>query len=620
MLTSRMATWCDSIKENMSKNIIYLAWDEINWTLVQSRVRRIQIRIYKARCSDEIKRMHWLQNHLVNSIDAKLLAVQKVTTLNRGRNTAGVDKIKSLNDKQKRALAQNLKIDGKSQTVKRVWIPKSGRVEKRPLGIPVIKDRAKQTLAKLALEPEWEANFEPNSYGFRPARRAHDAIEAIFLSLRHNSPKWIYDADIRKCFDRINQKALLKKLNTYPEMEKQIESWLKAGILEGYANNNKNLIFPTMGTPQGGVISPLLANIALHGLENHLKEYVGKLKTKPRKSSNRGKIAKQKALTLVRFADDFVIIHNNREILQLCIIEAEKWLAKMGLELNTEKSGIKDGRLGFHFLGFQIIQVVKHNKYKTKITPSKNNQKLLLSKIKEIIQNNKAISSYQLIKKLRPIIVGWGNYFKFCESTTIYKNLSHRIFQKLRAWVFRRDTRSGRKSIKEKYFPKNKTWKFGNKIHKDNWILYGKAKDRNNQIVENFLPHLSWIISEKYVKVKGNKSFYDGDDLYWVNRTNSYISFSTRIKKLLTIQNGKCGICQISFTPEDTLEVDHIIPKSKGGKDTYSNLQLLHKQCHIIKTRKEGKEQKVTIKLQEPSEMKISRSDLKTRKNVNVLL
>lgn len=503
----------------MSKNIIYFAWDAINWTLVQSRVRRVQIRIYKARCSDEIRKMHWLQDHLVNSIDAKLLAVQKVTTRNRGRNTAQVDKVNSLTDKQKIALAQKLKLDGKAHTIKKVWRPKPGRVEKTPLGIPIIKDRAKQALVKLALEPEWEAIFESNSYGFRPARRAHDAIEAIFLCLRQNNPKWIFETEIRKCFDRIKHQTLLKKLNTYPEMEKQIESWLKAGILEEYANTKKNLILPTIGTPQGGVISPLLANISLHGLENHLKNYVQNLKIKPRDCSNKGKDAKKKALTLVRFIDDFVIIHENQQILQLCILEAEKWLAEMGLELNSKQSVVRDGRLGFYFLGFQIIQVIKHNKYKVKIVPSKKNQKLLLFKIKEIIQYNKAISSYQLIKKLRPLILGWGNYFKFYECKAIYHSLSHRILLKIRAWVFRRDTRSGRKSIKEKYFPSNKTWQFGNKIHKDNWILYGKYKDKKNQIRENFLPHLMWIASEKYVKIKANNSYYEGDDLYWVKRT-----------------------------------------------------------------------------------------------------
>lgn len=251
-----------------------LAWAFIRWSLIRSRVRRTQRRIYKAKRLGQTNRVHWLQKHLLNSLDAKLLAVLQVTTINKGKNTAGIDKKRALSSKEKLALANKLKLDGKTLAIRRVWIPKPGKPEKRPLGIPTIEDRAKQALAKLALEPEWEAVFEPNSYGFRPARSTHDAIEAIFLGLHHKTPKWVFDADIRKCFDRINHKALLDKLGTFPLMEAQIKAWLEADIMEGYANSPKNTQKSLMGTPQGGIISPLLANISLHGLENHLKTFV----------------------------------------------------------------------------------------------------------------------------------------------------------------------------------------------------------------------------------------------------------------------------------------------------------------------------------------------------------
>jgi len=568
------------------KKYYFLAWDSVRWALVDQRVRRVQRRIYKARLKGKMKRVHWLQKLLINSIDAKLVAVRRVTTLNQGRKTAGVDKQSNLNVKEKEALVRTLTLDGKARPIRRVWIPKPGKTEKRPLGIPTIRDRAKQALAQLALEPEWEAVFEPNSYGFRPARRAHDAIEAIFLSLHHKTPKWVYDADIRKCFDKISHEALLDKLKTFPQMEKQVEAWLKAEIMEGYANAPKEITTSTLGTPQGGIISPLLANIALHGLEQHLKQFVGNLDIKPSESSNRGKAAKQKALSVIRYADDFVLIHVNKQILELCIPETQKWLAHMNLEISQEKSALRDGRQGFLFLGFQIIQVVKHNEYKVKIRPSSGKVKAFLQKIRDIIQKNKAASAYQLIMKLRPIIVGWANYYKYSECKDDFGKLTHLIFQKIRAWVFRRDTRNGRLNVKEKYFPSGKEYSFCGSKHKDNWILFGTYKSKQG-IKEAFLPHMSWVKSEKFVKIQGSRSPYDGDFIYWAKRTQKYSSLSTRVTTLLKRQKIKCAICRKTFTSLDRLEVDHIIPKSQGGKDTYENLQLVHRHCHIKKTASE---------------------------------
>ena len=592
-----------------------LAWSAVEWQNVKDRVRRTQRRIYKARRNNEFGRVHWLQKHLINSIDAKLMAVQLVTTLNRGRKTAGVDKVRGLTDKQKMALVRCLNLDGTASSIRRVWIPKpgkgKGKDEKRPLGIPTIKDRAKQALAKLALEPEWEAVFEPNSYGFRPARSTHDAIEAIFLGLRHGTPKWVFDADIRKCFDRINHDALITKLKTFPAMEKQIKAWLEADIMEGYACSPKEIQKSTMGTPQtpqGGIISPLLANIALHGMENHLKDFVTSLPA-PRAGANRGKAAKQKALTIVRYADDFVIIHENLNILEACREEAKKWLTSIGLEISEEKSAIRDGRQGFQFLGFQIIQVKKNNQYKVKIYPQTDKQKSLLDKVKLVIQLNKASSAYKLIRILRPIIIGWANYYRFCECGEIFNKLTDSIFRCVRAWVFRRDTRNGRKAVKEKYFPSGISRTFNEKKHQDNWILAGKQRGPNGKIQENYLPHISWVTSKKFVKVKGDASPFNGDYIYWGQRLKKFQNLSTRTQKLLKEQNMKCTLCGQSFVSFDNLEVDHIIPLYKGGPDKYANLQLLHRHCHIKKTAVDLKPDK----LQEPDEAKVSRPDLKTR-------
>lgn len=231
---------------------------------------------------------------------ARLIAVRRVTQDNQGKKTAGIDGVKSVKPQERLELAKQIdprnSNNVRPQPVRRVWIPKPGKDEKRPLGIPTMLDRGRQALAKLALEPEWEARFEANSYGFRPGRSGHDAIEAIFLSIKHKS-KFVMDADIKGCFDNINQEALLQKLATYPYMRQLIKGWLKAGVIDnGVFDETK------AGTPQGGVISPLLANIALHGMEEACQIVKRKrIKEKP---------------ILIRYADDYVIFHSNKEILE----------------------------------------------------------------------------------------------------------------------------------------------------------------------------------------------------------------------------------------------------------------------------------------------------------------
>jgi RNA-directed DNA polymerase len=567
-------------------------WNGLDWAKIQSIVRKIQYRIYDASSQGNLAKVHRLQKFLINFMPAKLIAVRQVTTLNKGRNTPGIDKQVFVDPQEKLKLAKSLKLDGQAKPIRRVWIPKPGKSEKRPLGIPIIEDRAKQALAKLALEPEWEAIFEPNSYGFRPGRSAMDSIEAIFLNLRHNRPKWVYDADIQKCFDRINHDSLLTKLNTFPLMQNQVKAWLKAGVMEGYANLAKpsEILQTSTGTPQGGIISPLLANIALHGLENHLSEYVANLPMQPHPGSNRGKAAKVKALSVIRYADDFLIIHSNKEILELCIQETHRWLSRMGLTISEEKSALRDAREGFQFLGFQIIMVMKPKakKYKVKIQPSKANQLKLLKKVKDIIANNKAVSSYDLIMMLRPVILGWANYFKYSECKDVFYKLTNSIFQKIRAWVFRRDTRNGRMKVREKYFPIGQTYQFDGSKHMDNWILVGSKKLKNGIIRQTYLPHIVWVKSRKHVKVKGNASPYSGD-LYWALRSSKYSPYPLRIRTLLVKQKQRCTICNQIFIESDSQnwEVDHIIPRSKGGLDIYNNLQLVHKHCHLAKTKTE---------------------------------
>jgi RNA-directed DNA polymerase len=583
----------------MSKLYNNLAWNTIIWAKVRKRVSRMQHRIFKAKRKGLAKTVIGLQIKLIKSLDARLLSVLQVTTYNKGRKTAGVDRkiVTDLCSSQKLKMALNLKLDGKAKPIRRVWIPKPGKTEKRPLGIPTIMDRAKQQLATLALEPEWEAVFEPNSYGFRKGRSCHDAIEAIFLYLRHDRTKYVYDADIRKCFDKIDHSALLRKLNTFPAMELQIKAWLKAGIMEGYANKPKeyNLVTENkMGTslPQGGIISPLLANVALHGLEEHLKEFCGKVDTKIFNTKKRGFKSREMACGVVRYADDFVIIHENKQVMELCIEEVKRWLITVGLEISEKKSELRDARRGFKFLGFQIILVRKgrqlNQPYKVKIVPSKANCLRFLDKVRKVIRSAKAWSSYNLISILRPIYIGWANYYSYCECKDIFSKLNYMIFGMLRAWAFRRDTRNGRLNIKQKYFPSGRTYWFNGRKYSDNWILVGETKKKDGLKVRNFLPQLHWVESRKHVKISGNRSPYDGDYIYWSNRLAKYSNLSNSTVKMMKTQNFKCNVCGEFFSLGERLEVDHIIPKSLGGKDSYENLQLLHRICHVGKTRQDN--------------------------------
>jgi RNA-directed DNA polymerase len=576
------------LRENiMSKSFNYfdgLTWDKVSWTFSYKHVRRIQRRIFKASRSGDIYTVQFLQKLLLKNPHAKLIAVHQVTTFNKGKSTKGIDGYRATTSEAKLEMARNLCINGKANLVRKVWISKPGKTEKRPLGIPTIQDRAKQTLAKLALEPEWEAKFEANSYGFRPGRSAHDAIEAIFSNLRFNVNKYVFDADIRKCFDQIDHSALLTKLNTFLLMEKQISAWLKAGVFDELANEPKTSI-PSSGTPQGGVISPLLANIALHGLEEHLMDFVSQRNfPKSHPGAATGRRAKRSALGFVRYADDFVIIHRNLNIMKLVIKETELWLAKIGLSISEEKFKLRLASQSFNFLGFQVICLKCQNSFRVCITPGKENISRIVVKVRGVIQNGKSYSAYSLIAKLRPILIGWANYFQFCECKKTFSYVDNIVYQQLRAWIFRRAIRQGRKVVKTKYFPTDRTYKFQNREYKANWILNG-IKASKFKPVTNFLPKMSWVTSRKFVKVKAKASVYDGNEVYWTLRNPKYGIYSTRVKNLLTRQKGKCSICNCEFVTTDIMEVDHIIPLSKGGADQYKNLQLLHRQCHVNKTK-----------------------------------
>jgi RNA-directed DNA polymerase len=552
-------------------------WNRIDWKTVEIQIFKIQKRIYRASLRGDIQAVHRLQRLLTNSYYGKLLAIRRTTQDNQGKKTAGVDGKKALTGAKRLQLLSSMTIKGKAKPLRRVWIPKPDGTQ-RGLGIPTIKDRATQALVKLAMEPEWEAKFEPNSYGFRPGRSCHDAIGAIHTAINKKA-KYVLDADIAKCFDKINHDKLLEKINTYPTLRKVIKQWLKAGVIDN------NVFSKTeAGTPQGGVISPLLANIALHGMETKIKELASTWKG--------GKKKNMHSISLIRYADDFVIMHQDLKRVLEAKETIENWLNQLGLELKPSKTRIThtlkeyDGNIGFNFLGFHVRQypagknhsgkvcTVKKLGFKTLIKPSKEKAKAHLQKVKDIIRTHKNAPQLSLIAKLNPVIGGWVNYYSTVCSSEIFNHCWNQTFRKLEKWGYKRHTKKTKTWVNDKYWHTigNNKWTFAHISNKKTTIL---MKHYDKQIV-------------RHVKVKGDKSPYDGDWVYWSTRMGKYCEIDIYTATLLKRQKGKCNHCGLTFKNGDLIERDHIIPKSKGGKDKLDNYQLLHRHCHDVKTATDG--------------------------------
>jgi len=564
-------------------------WSKVPWRKLERYVFKLQKRIYRASSRGDVRAVRRLQKTLMRSWSAKCLAVRRVTQDNQGKKTAGVDAIKSLSPVRRLELVQNLKLSRKAKPTRRVWIPKPGTEEKRALGIPTMTDRALQALVKQVLEPEWEALFEPNSYGFRPGRSCHDAIGAIFLSIRQKA-KYVLDADIAKCFDRIDHKALLKKINTFPTIRRQVRAWLQAGVMDGKE------LFPTSeGTPQGGVISPLLANIALHGIENQINQAFPKLYKSGRETWFHKKGEHFLPPQLIRYADDFVVIHDNLAVVQRCQQIIAEWLKDIGLELKPSKTRIShtlekyEGNTGFDFLGFNIRQYRVAEEYsaknfkgeavgfKTLIKPSKEAIKRHVVKVGKIIDAHKSVPQKGLIQHLNPVIRGWANYYSTVVSKETFSEIDHIVYQQLLAWAKRTHPGTPVKGIVKK------CWQT---VGKNHWVF---ATKEGNEITTRLLKHAETPIV-RHEKVKGEASPYDGNLVYWSTRRKNHPECPKKIAELLRKQKGKCNWCGLHFREDDLLEIDHILSTAQGGKDVTSNRQLLHRHCHDEKTARERRQ------------------------------
>ncbi|MDT9206154.1 MULTISPECIES: group II intron reverse transcriptase/maturase [unclassified Limnospira] len=500
---------------------------------------------------------------------------------NQGKKTAGVDGMRAISPRQRFELVENIKGNLKAKPLRRVWIPKPGRDEKRPLGIPTIQDRARQALVKSALEPEWESRFEGTSYGFRPGRSAHDAIARIYLCIKHSS-YYVLDADIAKCFDRINHDYLLSKIHCPSSLKKDLKQLLKAGVLDNGVFEDTD-----SGTPQGGVISPLLANIALDRMERLVKEMY----------PNKGTTTQ---VNLIRYADDFVVISKDLGIIEQCKTAISEWLKSVGLEIKPEKTRIchtlnpieyngKTEEPGFDFLGFNIRQypVGKYKSgktgggnsrligHKTYIKPSNKAVTAHTEVIKGVIQQHKTAPQSALIGKLNPIIRGWSNYYSAVVSTETFNKLDSIVWLMLRAWTI---SRCGKASYEKlgNYFHKGTVKLSNGKERHESWLF--KTKDGLTLWQHNWTPLVRHTI------IRPDATPYDGNWTYWATRKGQAIDTPNRVAKLLKKQKGKCAWCGQYITPSDLIEVDHIVPRSLGGKDEYKNLQLLHRHCHDDKT------------------------------------
>ncbi|WP_313445354.1 group II intron reverse transcriptase/maturase [Pseudomonas sp.] len=528
-------------------------WHDVDWRRAQRNVRGMQMRIAKACREGKWRRVKSLQRMLTRSKSARYLAVRRVTE-NQGSRTAGVDKQLWDTPNAKWNAVGQLKTRGyKARPLRRVYIPKSDGRE-RPLGIPTMTDRAMQALYMLALSPIAETRGDPNSYGFRIERSTADAMAQLFLCLsKRASACWVLDADIEGFFDNINHDWLLRNAPTDVRILRQ---WLKAGVI------HKGQLHATdAGTPQGGIISPTLANLALDGLESLLKQYLGVVR------------AKKLKVNVVRYADDFVITGASPEVLENEVKPwVEQFLATRGLRLSLKKTQITHIDEGFDFLGWNF------RKYDGTllIKPSKKNVKAFYSKVREVIDSHKTVKQEDLIRMLNPKLRGWALYHQPVVAKQAYSQMDNRVFIKLWRWAKRRHPNKSLDWVRKKYFRTS-----GDR----SWVFATTVIDEAGNKRETELYSLASTPIERHKKVSGDYNPYDptmeaqGEKLR-MDRMLSKLKYRKQINSLFASQNGLCLLCKHPITRETGWHDHHVIHRSLGGGDELANRVLLHPNCH----------------------------------------
>lgn len=520
-------------------------WHGIPWQDVHQVVGRLQARIAKAAKAGEWRNVKRLQRLLTRSNSAKALAVKRVTE-NQGRKTPGIDRQTwSTPDDKWQAIGSLQHRGYKPKPMRRVYIPKANG-DRRPLGIPTMRDRAMQALHLLALDPTAETTGDSHSYGFRRERSTTDAIEQVRNALgRKHSPQWVLEGDIKGCFDNISHEWLLANV---PMDKGVLRKWLKAGYFEG------NTLFPTeSGTPQGGIISPVLANLALDGLQNKL---TGLFRTV--------RDARAAKVNFVRYADDFIITGTSKELLEQRVKPlVQDFMRVRGLELSEKKTLITHVDDGFDFLGWRVCR--QGRMVTTK--PAKKNVKSFLEKIRGTLREMRAAKQVDVIDQLNPVIRGWANYHRTQMASQVFRKCDHRIWQALWRWACRRHPNKGKRWIKARYFQciKGRDWRFADK--------------------DKLLLTLISFHKKRHIKIDSGRNPYsledeDYFDARLAQRMKATLEGRRQLVTLWRWQDGRCPYCGQKITRETGWHIHHVIKRSEGGSDQLSNLLMLHPNCH----------------------------------------
>ena len=539
-----------------------LNWNSIDWNQCHENVRKLQARIVKATKEGRWGKVKALQRLLTTSFSGKALAVKRVTS-NKGRNTPGVDgEIWPSPGAKSKGMLSLRRRGYHPAPLRRIYIPKSNG-KRRPLGIPTLHDRAMQALYLLALDPVSETTADLNSYGFRPRRSTADAIEQSFKVLAQtNRAQWVLEGDIRGCFDNISHDWLVANI----PMDKVIlRKWLNAGYMESKA------WFATQeGTPQGGIISPVLANMTLDGLESLLAKQF------PRELKRGGKHHYLK-VNMVRYADDFIITGSSRELLEQEVLPlVVSFLKSRGLELSPEKTVITHIDQGFDFLG----QNVRKYNGKLLIKPSQKNVKAFLLKVRSLIKKHRMAPQSRVLEILNPVIRGWANYHRHVVSKETFSKADHQVWRALWNWARFRHPNKGRRWIKKRYFHtvKSRNWVFGVALSEEEAKLKGRARTN--------LVDASALAIRRHRKIENQANPYDPDwSVYFEERLRSKMRQTRRggikVLSLWLDQDGICPVCQQALNLDEWWYSRHTKFRDVGNRADKANSVLLHKSCSL---------------------------------------